>query len=166
MSGLNMNANELVKECEKMLNVGGNPLKYIRLAWYSFRGDFNYFKKSILDNVEETEIKKFIDICDNRIERAKLFLQDVGTVIGFFIISLSIVLAVSTMTIGKTPVDPVLSSIVSSKYLYLFPILILSLLAGVIILFILLGHYRTHIHAWTAFKEGAILNKNHAPLSL
>ncbi|MBU4372931.1 MAG: hypothetical protein KJ714_00525 [Euryarchaeota archaeon] len=105
MRELNMNANELVKECEKMLNVGWNPIKYIRLARYSFRGDFNYFKKIILDNVEETEKKKFIDICDNRIERAKAFLQDVGTVIGFFIISLSIVLAVSTMTRGGTPVD-------------------------------------------------------------
>jgi|GEM_PF-4298268 hypothetical protein len=167
MSGLNTKTNELIKECEKMLKVGCNPQKYIKLAWCSFSGDFNYFSKFIIDNIDEIDFEKFEKTCDNRIERAKTFLQDVGTVLGFFVTSLTIVLAVSTMERGKTPTDPILNFIITNKYgILFFPILIGLLLTGVIILALLLGHYRTHIHAWTAFKEGAILNKNRAIVPL
>ena len=38
-------------------------------------------------------------------------------------------------------------------------ILAVSLLVGILFLAILLGHYRAHIHAWRAFKEGAILRR-------
>lgn len=152
-----MDVNELIKECETILRIGWNPVRYFLLAWYSFSGDFNYFKKNI-PNIQETDVEIFIEICDNRIERAEAFLQDVSTVLGFFITSLTIVLAVSMMEKSKTLVDPILNSI-TGKYEYFFPVLMGSLLIGVIILSILLGHYRTHIHAWRAFKEGAILNK-------
>ncbi|VVB89410.1 Uncharacterised protein [uncultured archaeon] len=154
-----MKVDELVNECEVMLRVGWNPYKYIKLAWCSFSGDFDYFKEVIANNIGDIDIKKFIEICDNRIERAEAFLQDVGTVLGFFITSFTIVLVVTTMERNKPIVDPILNSI-TSKYEYFFPVLVASLLTGVILLSLLLGHYRIHIHAWRAFKEGAILNKS------
>ncbi len=114
---LRMDANALIKECETTLKVGWNPYKYIILAWYSFNGEFNYFKRIIVDNIGEANIEKFIEICDNRVARAEAFLQDVSTVLGFFVTSLIIVLTVSTIEPGKTPTDPVLKLIVTDNRL-------------------------------------------------
>ena len=143
-----------IKACEKRIH-------WINL--HSFTGNFEYYKDifegELVAKVREDRkgMDKFIEICNNRIERAKTFLQDVATVLGFFGSSLAIVLTLSVLERKETHVDTFLDFI--SQYGALFPILVFLLIGCVIILFLLLLHYRTSIHAWTAFKEMAILNK-------
>ena len=145
---------ELIKACENKIS-----WRY----WHSFTGNFEYYKKidkKLVAKVIEDDdgIDKFIEICNNRRERAKTFLQDVATVLGFFGSSLAIVLTLSVLESGdKNHVDPFLDSI--SQYGILFTVLVFSLIGCIVILFVLLLHYRTSIHAWTAFKEMAILKK-------
>ena len=130
-------------------------------CWHSFTGNFEYYKdEKLVDKLIEDQkgIDKFIEICNNRIECAKTFLQDVATILGFFSSSLVIVLTLSVLESGdKNHVDPFLDVI--TQYGALFPVLVFSLIGCIVILFVLLIHYRANIHAWTAFKEMAILNK-------
>lgn len=152
-----MDVHKLVMECEN--EVGW------RTYWYSFTGNFEYYrdsieKKLVAKEIDAEGIGKFIKICDNRIDCAKTFLQDIATVVGFFITSLSIVLVLSALEQDKAHLDRFLN-LLAGKFGYLFPILIFALLAGVVILFGLLINYRTQIYIWTAFKEGAILNKKY-----
>lgn len=103
---------------------------------HSFSGNFEFYKGIVENNIGEKDIEIFIEICDNRIERAKTLLSDVATVLGFLITGTTIIIALTTETL-------------------------LTIILGAIIIlgFALLFHYRANIHAWTAFKEGAILNK-------
>ncbi len=151
----NINLGDLVKDCEK--EVGWRkPFSY----FHSFSGNFEHYKEIIEKKLKEEEIDNFIKICDNRIDLAKVFLQDIATVVGFFITSLSIVLVLSVLEQDKAHLDRFLD-LLAGKFGYLFPILIFALLAGIVILFGLLINYRTQIYIWTAFKEGAILNKKY-----
>lgn len=134
-SGANsMKLNDLVNDCEK-------PMEWRNLAYWtlhSFSGNFEFYRVIVDNKIEDEEdITKFIEICDNRIERAKVLLSDVATVLGFLITGTAI-----------------LASFAKEN-------LILFLGAIIIILgFALLFHYRANVHAWTAFKEAAILIKN------
>ena len=143
-----------IKACEKKIH-------WINL--HSFTGNFEYYKKidkKLVAKVikDDDRIDKFIEICNNRIERAKTFLQDVTTVLGFFGSSLTIVLALSILEQGDKHVDIFLDLIIG-QYEGMFPVLVFSLIGFIVILFVLLFHYRASIHAWTAFKEMAILKK-------
>lgn len=148
-----MNLGELVKKCGE--KAGWKNFVYFR---HSFSDNFEFYK-GIVENIEEKDIEIFIEICDNRIDLAKVFLQDIATVLGFFIASLTIVLAISGLEQGKNHAYPFLDTLIGN-YGNLFPILVFSLIAGIVILFGLLLKYRTQIHSWTAFKEDAILNKS------
>jgi len=155
-----MKVKELVKKCEEKLKVGDTPItKFLRLAWYSFRGDFEKIRGHISFNeFEECEIKQFIEVCDNRINRAGIFLNEVAMVLGFALTALTIIAVISGDALEKSE-DPILSMIDGNLYAIQFRILIVFLFASLIFLIILLAHYRTHVHAWTAFKEEAILNE-------
>ncbi len=133
----NMNISELVGKCEESIGWG--------LNLHSFTDDFEHYRKITKDKIDGKDINKFIEICDNRIERAKTLLKDVATVLGFSITGVSII------SLAKTIVS------------FLFEIFFWILIVGIIICFFLLVHYRTHIHAWTAFKEAAILSENYSP---
>ena len=163
-----MKAKELVKKCEGELKVGDTPIiKFLRLAYYSFRGDFERIRGDISFNeLEESEIKRFIEVCNNRIARARTFLNDVAMVLGFALTALSIIaiLASGTLVNKSGSVDPI-RVILSGVYSLPFTFLVVFLFASSIFLLILLCHYRTHVHAWTAFKEEAILNENYLPQS-
>ena len=142
----------LIKACEKKIHW---------INFHSFTGNFEYYKdEKLVDKLikDKKGIDKFIEICNNKIECAKTFLQDVATILGFFSSSLVIVLTLSVLESGdKNHVDPFLDVII--QYGALFPVLVFSLIGCIVILFVLLIHYRANIHAWTAFKEMAILKK-------
>lgn len=153
---LSMDARKLVEICEKEVGWKLTPMLY------SFTDDFETIRNDLLfsELKDENEIKKFIEICDNRIEHAKTFLSDIATVLGFFITSLAFMVVLSSMKIKESDklVDPFLNLVIS--YGIIFTIFIALLLLGIIILSILLFRYRTRVHAWAAFKEAAILNKS------
>ena len=159
-----MKADELVKKCEEELKVGWNLWKFIKLAWYSFRGDFEKIKGNIQFKLEEEELDRFIEVCDNRIERAKTMLNETAVMLGFVITGIAIILSFSSEVLKQVPeqdraVGPIRALLFAGDVF--FQIFVVFLIVCLILLLILLGHYRIHIHAWTAFKEGAVLNKKH-----
>jgi len=53
-----MKVRELVKECEEKLKVGWLPIKFLRLAHYSFRGEFGAIRRDItFDDPDDVEIR-------------------------------------------------------------------------------------------------------------
>jgi hypothetical protein len=82
-------------------------------------------------------------------------------VFGFDLTALTIiaVLVSGTLENKSGSVDPIIA-ILLGVYSLPFKFLVIFLFECSILLLILLGHYRTHVHAWTAFKEEAILNEN------
>ncbi|MCK4458445.1 MAG: hypothetical protein KAU52_01835 [Methanosarcinales archaeon] len=156
--GTPANAEELLKICEKQIEIGWNVGKFFNLVVYSFRGNFKVIKGNIQFNIlNGGEVKKFIAVCENRRERAKILLSEIAPLIGFVVIAMTVMVSVvpkPDMVDGGC--YEMLKAILSTP-LY-GPILIL-LFAGFVFLFAMLAHYRVHVHAWTAFKEGAILRK-------
>lgn len=64
------------------------------MVWWSFRNNFNELQNdfpSIEFNAKESE--DFIAICDNRLDRAKTFLNEIALVLGFDLAALSRLLA-------------------------------------------------------------------------
>lgn len=179
-----MKVKELVKECERELKVVRWHSNYIWLL-YRFFGEFEEIRKGIrFDDFNNVEINQFIEVCDNRINRAKIFLSEIAMALGFAITALTIIAVLVSGTLENEScsvnlscsnlscsvnqscsdnqsgsIDPI-NAILTGPYSPPFKSLVIFLFAGVIILFILFGHYRTHVHAWTAFKEEAILNEN------
>lgn len=144
-----MKVKELVKKCEGELKVGWDIIKYLGLAYYSFRGNFGVIREDIGNDMafdDSDEVKQFIEVCDNRINRAGIFLSEVATVLGFALTALTIIAVISGDTLGESG-DPILSMIGGGLYSIQFRILIVFLFAALIFLIILLGHYRTHMHA-------------------
>jgi hypothetical protein len=161
-----METKKLVEECEERLKVRWNG-EFIRLAWYSFLGKFGPIREGIREDMafdDHAEVKRFIEICDNRIKRAGTFLNEVAMVLGFALTALTIIAAISSDRLKESG-DPILSIIGGNLYSIQFKILVIFLFVALIFLIILLAHYRTHVHAWTAFKEEAILNENYLPQS-
>ena len=137
---------EFLEKCNKKIG----EYKY-ELAWWSFSNNFERIKFGIsFDEFEEKDFSKFIKICDNRLERAKTFLNDIAVVLGFDFIALSII-----ATIAKEH-ETIWSLIINPDYLIL-TFLIVFLFAILIFLFVLMFHYRSQVHAWTAFKEMALI---------
>ncbi|MCX9026149.1 MAG: hypothetical protein OIN85_08665 [Candidatus Methanoperedens sp.] len=79
-----MNLDDLVKKCEEEVY-----WKNFRNYIHSFSGNFDHYKE-VVKSIEEKDITKFIEICDNRIERAKVLLSDVATVLGFLMTAIAI----------------------------------------------------------------------------
>ncbi len=88
-------------------------------------------------------------------ERSKTFLNEIAVVLGFDFVALSIIASIADIGEG----DPLLSILLNFDYGIPFRLLVIFLLGVIIPLFMLLGHYRSQIHAWTAFKEIALMNK-------
>ena len=150
-----MDVRRLVDYCEKQIGWKLAPV------CKSFKDDFETFRNDVqFDELKDkNEIEKFIEICDNRIEHAKIFLSDIATVLGFLITGLALVIAVGSIKINEGDIlpDPGLRVVISHGIdLTIFAALLIS---GIIILFAFLIRYEARIHAWTAFKEAAILNK-------
>lgn len=138
------------------------------LVWWSFINNFEETQKLISDDfnnieLDNSELEQFIKLCDNRLDRSKVFLHEIAVVLGFDFAALTII-----ATIAKTNDTRTIWSLIESSNDPIFVSLILFLIGALIFLFILLGHYRTQIHAWTAFKEKALMKfkkiENAAPL--
>lgn len=154
---MNTDVNKLVKECENKTS-----WKNVKSLFHSFTDNFDDYKKFIADNkLEGGDIDKFIEICNIKIERAKTLLSDVATVLGFDITAISIILALSfeegKMTKTSTPFMTMLG-----KYGIPFNLFFTILILGAFVGILMLVHHRTHIHAWSAFKEAAILNEKYS----
>lgn len=116
------------------------------LVIWSFMNDFKELQNISFDEVNKRELNYFIKICDNRLDRAKIFLNDIAVVLGFGILTLSIIATINT---GNTVM--IYSPFDRDQIVYILFLIL-------IFLFVLLLHYRSQVHAWTAFKEMAILN--------
>lgn len=143
---------ELKNECLDRLN-STSPIK---LAWWSFRNNFNELQTGFPSiELNDKDVEDFITICDNRLDRAKTFLSEIAVVLGFNFAALTIVAALVKI---ETKRDPIISLLLDEGYGIPFRSLIAFLIVTLFFLLILLGHYRSHVHAWTAFKEKAILS--------
>ena len=116
------------------------------LAWRSFGNDFEKTKNDIsFGEADNVELVQIIKICDNRLARSKIFLDDAAVVFGFALLSLSIF----TNMAGEA------ASLSNSI------VIIIIAFFGVILIFLisLMAHYRSDIHAWTVFKEIALIKE-------
>ena len=115
----------------------------IKFILRSFANNFEKTKKDIsFGEVADNDFKQFIQICDNRLAQSKIFLDDAAVVFGFALLSLSIFINMA----GATSLP------------YSIVIIIIAFF-GVILIFLisLMAHYRSDIHAWTVFKEIALI---------
>lgn len=138
---------KLMEECTQKTNHN-----FWNLVKWSFMDNYKELQNiSLFSEVAKNDLEQFIRICDNRLDRAKTFLNDIAVVLGFDFVALSIIANMAKeQTIWSlivNPDDPILT------------ILIVFLFAILIILFVLMLQYRSQVHAWTAFKEKAILTK-------
>lgn len=139
------NAEKLLKVCEKQMETRWKIVKFIKLAKYSFIGNFKAIKENIqFDALDKSEIEKFINACENRRERAKILLSEIGPLIGFDVVAMTVIASFAHEMVS----------------LPVYVGLLILLFICLIFLFILLAHYRIQVHAWTVFKEGAILQKS------
>ena len=157
-----MKAKELVEKCEEKLKVGWSMRKFFRLAWYSFRSEFRAIREDItFNNLAEGEIKRFIQVCDNRVNRAGIFLNEIAMVLGFVLTALSIIAVIYSGRIGEE-MQPVQSLLFTGEYYSItFRMGVTVLVFCLLFLLALLAHYRTQVHAWTVFNEEAILNEKY-----
>jgi len=140
----------MVSNVENILEICNEKTahNYWNLVKWSFADDFKKLQDiSFFNEINDDELKRFIKICDNRLDRAKTYLNEIAVVLGFTIASLSIVLTLA---------------IVADKLPFLVPDLSITLFVSSLFLVLIgliaqLAHYRSQIHAWTAFKEKAIL---------
>jgi len=140
--GTPANAEKLLKICEKQIETRWKIVKFLKLTGYSFTGNFKAVKENIqFDTLNENEAEKFINACENRRERAKILLNEIAPLIGFDVVAMTVIASFAHEMVS-TPV-----------YVGLLILLFICL----IFLFIMLAHYRTQVHAWTTFKEEAIL---------
>lgn len=134
---------ELLEECNKKIKCN----RFNLLIW-SFMNDFNELQNiSLFDEVDKDDLDKFIKICNNRLERSKIFLKDIAVVMGFDFVALSIIVTAVESSIFRLLFK-------SPTYYIIFIFLVIVVF---IFLFILLTHYRSQVHAWTAFKEIALI---------
>lgn len=130
--------------------------KYIELAICSFKDDFKKVRSDISFEFEtESERQDFIAACDNRIHRATTLLNEAAIMLGFVITSVSVI---ASFSLNRIPEGGLVRPLLQEGDI-LFRVFVGALIVVLILLIFLLGHYRTCTHAWTAFKEGAILER-------
>ncbi|MFZ3383050.1 MAG: hypothetical protein WA144_03910 [Candidatus Methanoperedens sp.] len=134
---------KLLEKCDEV-----SRRNYLKLVNLSFLGNFNELQNiPLFKEANNSELVQFIEICDNRLDRAKTFLNDIAVVFGFALVALSIMLTVEKDKVPFSVPDFSIIIIVTSLMLLLF------------VLLALLAHYRSQVHVWAAFKEKALLMK-------
>ncbi len=146
---------ELTENCNRRIK--NNRKNFVIWSFTNGFDDIHWliskeFRESGFDN---EGWKCFIKICDNRIKQSEIFLNEITCIAGFIFVALSLI---ATMINVKAK-DPVLHFLTSNEYL-LSKIVVIFAFVCLIILFLLLIHYRMQIHGWTAFKEQAILQQS------
>ena len=152
------NVKNLTEICNQKISC--NCINRIKFVIWSFTNNFNKIWDIISDDINniglnDKQLEQFIDICDNRLERSKAFLNEIAVVLGFDFVALSIIASMADIGEG----DPLRSILLNSDYGILFRLLVIFLLGVIIPLFMLLAHCRSQIHAWTAFKEIALIKR-------
>ena len=148
-----MKAEDLLEKCE-------GEIKRIKWKFWrgSYRSEFKEIRKPFFKDIDinEDELKIFVDICDNRLDRAKSFLGHTATSASIFIGSFVVIAAILIIQNLK-PEEPfsLIDFMLKTCWTFRFSICFLLFLA--LILVLLAGHYRTENHAWYVFKEGALL---------
>lgn len=146
-----MNAEKLLTRCEQRFGCD-----YLKLIFYSFSGNFESVSKYVpFDDLDRDEVEKFIAVCENRRERAKILMNEIAPVIGFDVIAMTVVATIIPKPNAGSGYELLKEILFTPLYGHLLVILFM----GFIFLFAMLAHYRTQVHAWTAFKEDAILQK-------
>ncbi len=125
---------------------------------YSFIGNFESVSKYIpFNKLDCDEVEKFIAVCENRRERAKILMNEIAPVLGFVVIAMTVMVSVVPK---PDDVDggcyELLKAMLSTP---LYGYILILLFVGFVFLFVMLTHYRVQVHAWTAFKDEAILQK-------
>ncbi len=142
---------------EKLLEKCNEKIKFnrINLVIWSFWNNFEGIQKGVsFDGFENEDFDKFVEICDNRLERSKVLLNEIAVVLGFDFSALAIIATIANIKEYTT-----IWSLIKNSNDPIFIFLILFLIVALIFLLGLLLHYRTQVHAWTIFKEKAILMK-------
>ena len=150
-----LKAEELLEKCEQ-------KIKWINWKFLldSYRSEFEEIRLTFFKdiNINGDELKIFIDICENRLDRAKSFLGHTAMSLSIFIGSFVVIATI--LIIGNLKPEKPFSLIdFMLETGWTFQITIYLLLFLALILMLLVGHYRTEVHAWYVFKEGALLMK-------
>ncbi len=135
---------ELVEEC----TIKTDMHNYWNLFKWNFTNNFKELQNISLsdEQFDENELERFIKICDNRLDRSKTNLNHMARLLGFDLIALSILAAMATKENVLYP-NMLFRGYVTFAILFIILILLVASLP----------HYRSDIHAWTAFKEKALL---------
>jgi hypothetical protein len=137
-----------VEECTKKTDKT-DVHNYWNLFKWSFTNNFKELQNiPLFDGVDENKLEQFIKICDNRLDRSKTFLNHMVLLLGFDLTALSILVAMATEE-NKFYLDLPFHGYVT------FAVLLIIL----IFLIVCLPHYRSDMHAWTAFKEKALMTQ-------
>ena len=151
-----LKAEELLEKCEQ-------KIKWINWKFLldSYRSEFEEIRLTFFKNININgdELKIFIDICENRLDRAKSFLGHTTTglsiLIGSFVVLASILISTGISAgFFEHPLLDVLKRLGYASWISASLVLIIA-----IFLALLVAHYRTEVHAWYVFKEGALLMK-------
>ena len=144
-----LNIEDFLEKCNEKIKSNR-----INLVFWSFTNNFEKLHNDEIsfDDLNKKYLDIFIEICNNRLERSRAFLNDISVVLGFDFIALSII-----ATLAKK--DETILSLIKKSDDLIFQFITIFLIAILIFLFILLTHYRAQVHAWTVFKEKTILMK-------
>lgn len=155
MQAKNMTAKKLLEKCEQKIK--WYDRKFI---WDSYKSEFKEIRKKFFENIDiaEDELKIFLDICDNRLDRAKSFLGHTAMSLSIFIGSFVVIVAILIIPNIKSEESFSLIDFMCHAGLT-FQLSVYFLLFLALILVLLVGHYRAETHAWYVFKEGALLMK-------
>lgn len=155
MQAKNMTAKKLLEKCEQ-------KIKWINWKFLldSYRSEFEEIRLTFFKNININgdELKIFIDICENRLDRAKSFLGHTAMSLSIFIGSFVVIVAILIIPNIKSEESFSLIDFMCHAGLT-FQLSVYFLLFLALILVLLVGHYRAETHAWYVFKEGALLMK-------
>lgn len=138
---------ELVEEC----TIKTDMHNYWNLVKWNLTNNFKELQNiPVFDKFDknENELEQFIKICDNRLDRSKTFLNHMAVLLGFDLTALTILAVMST---EENLLYPNMFFRGYVTFAILFIILILLVAS--------LPYYRSDIHAWTAFKEKALMTQ-------
>lgn len=152
---------ELLVECEEKIK--WYDWKFIS---YSYRSAFKEIRKTFFKiikdediELDKEELKVFIEICDNRLDRAKSFLGHTTTSLSILIGSMVVLAAIliSTGISAGFLEHPLLDTLEQFGFTsWIFAALVLGITVFIVLL---VGHYRAEVHAWYVIKEGVLLRK-------
>ena len=115
------------------------------LERFKGKDELEDFQNNIsFEELDKTELKQFVKLCDNRIEYSKTFLNVIIWIIG---IIFTIILILFSVLFGKE-----------------IPFLVMLIIfSSLVLLFVVVvnprhRHYTSQIRGWTAFKEMALMH--------